>query len=267
MLFCLLVRSEVALRGGFVLHEKKVPECLSWSAVVEIRRVVYLLLNDSLQVKYELLKRLSKLQAQTVYAFRRKKSSAYEYRDPLVCQPCWIERAHNSQASFTLCLKENNCVWIDMESTSVQKSNLHNINAPYGPRHVPPLTKYYITLHGRVWKWLAFDLQSSSETLRLNQCELKQARTDVLSLDFTKKCCMHNFFGQPQSEREPLGMKGANLEPAVEFSTRQISISNLFFAILATFVESSDVKADAENSREVQYWCYKKSYLLIINFL
>lgn len=35
-------------------------------------------------------------------------------------------------------------------------------------------------------------------------------------------------------------MKEANLEPAVEFSTRKISISNLFFAIIATFVESGD---------------------------
>lgn len=60
-------------------------------------------------------------------------------------------------------------------------------------------------------------------------------------------------FLDSQREREPLGMKGANFEPAVEFSTRQISISNLFFAVLATFVESGDVKADAENSREVQY--------------
>lgn len=48
------------------------------------------------------------------------------------------------------------------------------------------------------------------------------------------------FFGQ--GENEPLGMKEANLELAVEFSTRKISISNQFFAIMATFVESGDVR-------------------------
>lgn len=54
--------------------------------------------------------------------------------------------------------------------------------------------------------------------------------------------------------REPLGMKGTNLESAVKFSTRKISISNLFFAILANFVESGgDVKADSENAPEVKH--------------
>jgi len=105
----------------------------------------------------------------------------------------------------------------------------NHISALYGLWRVPPLTKYYITLRRRVFKRLAFDLQSSSETLRLNQCALKLAagRTDVLSLYLEKNCCMHNFFGQ--GENEPLGMKEVNLEPAVEFSTRKISISNLFF--------------------------------------
>lgn len=107
----------------------------------------------------------------------------------------------------------------------------NHINALYGLWRVPQLNKYYITLHRRVFKRLAFDLQSSSETLRLNQCVLKLAagRTDVLSLYLKKNCCMHNFFFFGQGEKEPLGMKEANLEPAVEFSTTKISISNLLF--------------------------------------
>lgn len=118
----------------------------------------------------------------------------------------------------------------------------NHINALYGLWSVPPLTKYYITLRRRVFKRLAFDLQSSSETLRLNQCVLKLAagRTDVLSLYLKKNCWMHNFFWTGRewaigNERSKF-RAGCWIFHSKNFNKQSI------FSIIATFVESGDVR-------------------------
>lgn len=122
----------------------------------------------------------------------------------------------------------------------------NHINALYGLWRVPQLNKYYITLHRRVFKRLAFDLQSSSETLRLNQCVLKLAagRTDVLSLYLKKNCCMHNFFfwtgreGAIGNERSKF-RAGCWIFHYKNFNKQS---TFFFFAVIATFVDSGDVR-------------------------